>query len=137
MDEIHMVDRLTPGRLCLSWDGHRRAGKYRAVAFDYQAAYPDPGKPAAISARRTRCCQHHRKTMKAFASILLPILLTLGRLHAAASAPAIETKNKSFFEFEVTSRNPFWPIGSVPTSRATGARREHDARATHMPGTPF
>src|SRR5882762_4477642 len=98
MDEIQLVDRLTPGRLCLSWNGHRRAGKYRAVAFDYEAAYPDPGKPAAISARRTRRCQHHRKTMKAFASILLPILLAIGRVHAAASAaasaPAIETKNK-------------------------------------------
>src|SRR5205807_8223086 len=93
--------------------------------------------PAAISARRTRCCQHHRKTMKAFASILIPILLALGRLHAAASAPAIETKNKSFFEFEVTSRNPFWPIGWVPTAQVTGRSAEHDAGGTDIQFTAF
>jgi len=75
--------------------------------------------------------------MKAFASILIPILLALGRLHAAASAPAIETKNKSFFEFEVTSRNPFWPISWVPTARVTGTRAEHDAGGTDIPVTAF
>ena len=75
--------------------------------------------------------------MKAFASILLPILLALGRLHAAASAPAIETKNKSFFEFEVTSRNPFWPIGWVPTAQVTGRSAEHNAGGTDIPVTAF
>jgi hypothetical protein len=75
--------------------------------------------------------------MKAFASILLPILLALGRLHAAASAPAIETKNKSFFEFEVTSRNPFWPIGWVPTAQVTGRSAERDAGGTDIPITAF
>ena len=76
--------------------------------------------------------------MKAFASILIPILLALGRLHAAASAPAIETKNKSFFEFEVTSRNPFWPIGWLPpTAQVTGTSAEHDAGGTDIPVTAF
>ena len=79
--------------------------------------------------------------MKAFASILLPILLAIGRVHAAASAaasaPAIETKNKSFFEFEVTSRNPFWPIGWVPTAQVTGRSAEHDAGGTDIPVTAF
>jgi hypothetical protein len=77
--------------------------------------------------------------MKAFASILIPILLALGRLHAAASAPAIETKNKSFFEFEVTSRNPFWPIGWIPpTAQVTGTSAEHDAGGgTDIPVTAF
>jgi hypothetical protein len=75
--------------------------------------------------------------MKAFASILLPILLALGRLQAAGSAPAIETKNKSFFEFEVTSRNPFWPIGWVPTAQVTGRSAEHDAGGTDIPVTAF
>jgi len=75
--------------------------------------------------------------MKAFASILIPILLALGRLHAAAGAPAIETKNKSSFEFEVTSRNPFWPINWKPTAQVTGASAEHDAGGTDIPATAF
>ncbi len=76
--------------------------------------------------------------MKAFASILIPILLALGRLHAADSAPAIETKNKSSFEFEVTSRNPFWPISWKPTAQVTpGASAEHDAGGTDIPVTAF
>jgi hypothetical protein len=75
--------------------------------------------------------------MKAFASILIPILLALGRLHAATSAPAIETKNKSSFEFEVTSRNPFWPINWKPTAQVTGASAERDAGGTDIPLTAF
>ena len=75
--------------------------------------------------------------MKAFASILIPILLALGRLHAAASAPAIETKNKSSFEFEVTSRNPFWPISWIPTAQVTGKSGDHDAGGTDIPVTAF
>jgi hypothetical protein len=75
--------------------------------------------------------------MKAFAPILIPILLALGSLHAAASAPGIETKNKSSFEFEVTSRNPFWPINWKPTAQVTGTRAEHDAGGTDIPITAF
>ena len=77
--------------------------------------------------------------MKAFASILIPVLLALVGLHAAPSAPAIETKNKSSFEFEVknkssfeldgNSRNPFWPISWKPTAQVTGTSSEHDAGA--------
>jgi hypothetical protein len=75
--------------------------------------------------------------MKAFASISIPIFLALGGLHAAAGAPAIETKNKSSFEFEVTSRNPFWPINWKPTAQVTGASAEHDAGGTDIPATAF
>jgi hypothetical protein len=74
--------------------------------------------------------------MKAFASILIPILLALGALYAA-DAPAINTKNKSSFEFEIknkssfelegNSRNPFWPISWKPTGQVTGTSAEHDA----------
>jgi len=74
--------------------------------------------------------------MKAFASILIPILLALGALHAA-DAPAINTKNKSSFEFEIknkssfelegNSRNPFWPISWKPTGQVTGTSAERDA----------
>src|ERR1700736_3662778 len=75
--------------------------------------------------------------MKAFASILIPISLPLGGLHAASNPPAIETKNKSSFEFEVTSRNPFWPINWKPTAQVTGASAEHDAGGTDIPLTAF
>jgi hypothetical protein len=75
--------------------------------------------------------------MKAFASILIPILLALVGLHAAPSAPAIETKNKSSFEFEVTTRNPFWPIGLNPTAQVTGTSAEHDAGGTDIPVSAF
>jgi len=75
--------------------------------------------------------------MKAFASISILIFLALGGLHAAAGAPAIETKNKSSFEFEVTSRNPFWPINWKPTAQVTGASAEHDAGGTDIPATAF
>ena len=75
--------------------------------------------------------------MKAFASISIPIFLALGGLHATAGAPAIETKNKSSFEFEVTSRNPFWPINWKPTAQVTGASTEHDAGGTDIPATAF
>ena len=74
--------------------------------------------------------------MKAFASILMPILLALAALHAA-DAPATAIKNKSSFEFEIknkssfelegNSRNPFWPIGWKPTGQVTGTSAEHDA----------
>ena len=74
--------------------------------------------------------------MKAFASILIPILLALAALHAA-DAPAKGIKNKSSFEFEIknkssfelegNSRNPFWPIGWKPTGQVTGTSAEHDA----------
>jgi hypothetical protein len=75
--------------------------------------------------------------MKAFASILIPIFLALGGLHAAANAPATEIKNKSSFELEVTSRNPFWPISWKPTAQVTGASSEHDASGTDIPATAF
>lgn len=75
--------------------------------------------------------------MKALASILIPIFLALGGLHAAANAPAIETKNKSSFEFEVASRNPFWPISWKPTAQVTGAGSEHDAGGADIPATAF
>ena len=74
--------------------------------------------------------------MKAFASILIPILLALGALHAA-DGPAIGIKSKSSFEFKIknkssfelegNSRNPFWPIGWKPTGQVTGTSAEHDA----------
>ena len=35
----------------------------------------------------------------------------------AADEPAIELKNKSAFNVEIGSRNPFWPIGFKPTAR--------------------
>ena len=76
--------------------------------------------------------------MKAFASILIPIFLALGTLHAA-DAPAIDIKNKSSFEFEIknkssfelegNSRNPFWPISWKPTGLVTGTSAEHDGGA--------
>src|ERR1700736_201936 len=74
--------------------------------------------------------------MKAFASILIPISLPLGGLHAASNPPAIETKNKSSFEFEVTSRNPFWPINWKPTAQVTGTR-DHDTGGTDIPASAF
>ena len=146
--KYNLVDRLAPGRLCFNWDGHRRAGKYRAVAFDYEAAYPDSGKPAAISACRTRRCQHHRKTMKAFASILIPILLALGALHAA-DAPAIGIKTISRSKTNLPSnwRSPaailFGPsVGNQPPrSRAqalstTPAVRIFRSRPLLLPPSP-
>jgi hypothetical protein len=75
--------------------------------------------------------------MKALASILIPIFLALGELHAAANAPAIETKNKSSFEFEVSSRNPFWPINWKPTAQVTSTGGERDAGGTDIPATAF
>jgi hypothetical protein len=75
--------------------------------------------------------------MKAFASILLPVFLAFGELHAAANAPAIETKNKSSFEFEVTSRNPFWPINWKPTAQVTGTSGDRDTGGTDIPATAF
>jgi hypothetical protein len=75
--------------------------------------------------------------MKAFASILIPIFLALGELHAAANAPAIEIKNKSSFELEVTSRNPFWPINWKPTAQVTGTSGDHDTGGTDIPATAF
>jgi hypothetical protein len=75
--------------------------------------------------------------MKASGSILIPIFLALGGLHAAANAPATETKNKSSFEMEVTSRNPFWPISWKPTAQVTSTSGEHDASGTDIPATAF
>ena len=75
--------------------------------------------------------------MKAFASILILVFLAFGELHAAANAPAIETKNKSSFEFEVTSRNPFWPINWKPTAQVTGKSGDHDTGGTDIPATAF
>jgi hypothetical protein len=74
--------------------------------------------------------------MKAFTSILIPILLALGALHAAGAPPTdiknkssfeFEIKNKSSFELEGNSRNPFWPISWKPTGQVTGTSAEHDA----------
>ncbi|MEP6602693.1 MAG: hypothetical protein ABJB69_01965 [Spartobacteria bacterium] len=40
-------------------------------------------------------------------------------------APKIELKNKSFFEMEGNSRNPFWPIGWKPAAKLSDAGNEH------------
>jgi hypothetical protein len=55
--------------------------------------------------------------------ISLSILAGLTSL-SAAEQPVVELKNKSTFEMENGSRNPFWPIGWKPVAKITnGADR--------------
>lgn len=50
--------------------------------------------------------------------ISLSILAGLTSL-SAAEQPVVELKNKSTFEMENGSRNPFWPIGWKPVAKIT------------------
>jgi len=53
---------------------------------------------------------------------------------SAAEQPVIELKNKSTFDMENGSRNPFWPIGWKPAAKiANGA----DHGGTDLPATVF
>src|SRR5438128_2697672 len=46
-------------------------------------------------------------------------------LSYADEKPPVETKNKSSFQMESNSRNPFWPIGWKPTAKLTDSAMEH------------
>lgn len=47
------------------------------------------------------------------------------KTNLAADEPAIELKNKSAFNVENGSRNPFWPIGFKPTARVAHGGADH------------
>jgi len=65
--------------------------------------------------------------------ISLSILAGLTALRAAEQ-PVVELKNKSSFEMENGSRNPFWPIGWRPVAKiANGA----DHGGNDLPATVF
>jgi hypothetical protein len=50
-------------------------------------------------------------------TLLLIVTLTVGSRSYAGEAPHLEIKNKSSFQMEGNSRNPFWPIGWKPTAK--------------------
>ncbi len=60
---------------------------------------------------------------------LLPLLLAMAtafHVASAADAPApVELKNKSSFTAETSGRNPFWPIGWKPATKAATSTVEH------------
>ena len=65
--------------------------------------------------------------------ISLSILAGLTSL-SAAEQPVVELKNKSTFEMENGSRNPFWPIGWKPAAKITNGA---DRGGTDLPTTVF
>jgi hypothetical protein len=50
-------------------------------------------------------------------TLLLIGMLAVGSRCYAGQAPQLEIKNKSSFQMEGNSRNPFWPIGWKPTAK--------------------
>ena len=63
-----------------------------------------------------------------------PIILSLaflifGRdiLRAADAPPLVDKKHQSTFTMEPNDRNPFWPIGWKPATKAAGNGRSGDS----------
>jgi hypothetical protein len=50
-------------------------------------------------------------------TLLLIGTLAVGSCCYAGEVPRLEIKNKSSFQMEGNSRNPFWPIGWKPTAK--------------------
>src|ERR1700757_4758689 len=64
--------------------------------------------------------------VKTYASISILIFIGLSQL-PAAEPPVIQATNKSSFDLEPGSRNPFWPINFKPTGQLTAEpSAEHD-----------
>ena len=66
--------------------------------------------------------------MKTILALLTLSALALPALRAEetpAPAVAIELKNKSAFTMDASGRNPFWPIGWKPVTRAQTTTSEH------------
>lgn len=62
--------------------------------------------------------------MKAFLTIPIFALFVLTSVKAAEPA-GIELKKKSSFTMEASGRNPFWPIGWKPATKAAAANAQH------------
>ncbi len=58
-------------------------------------------------------------------TLLLIGTLAVGSCCYAGEAPRLEIKNKSSFQMEGNSRNPFWPIGWKPTAKLSNPAVEH------------
>jgi hypothetical protein len=56
--------------------------------------------------------------MKTIFAILVLGSLALQSARATEAPPVIELKNKSSFAMDASGRNPFWPIGWKPVTRA-------------------
>ncbi|MEP6808849.1 MAG: hypothetical protein ABI992_01275 [Chthoniobacterales bacterium] len=63
--------------------------------------------------------------MKQVFAILTVSLVATVSLRAADAPPKMELKNKSTFEMENTSRNPFWPIGWKPAAQVSEPGADH------------
>jgi hypothetical protein len=50
-------------------------------------------------------------------TLLFIVTLAVASRSYAGEAPHLEVKNKSSFQMEGNSRNPFWPIGWKPTAK--------------------
>jgi hypothetical protein len=74
--------------------------------------------------------------VKTFASILIPACIALGHL-AAAELPVVEVGNKSSFDLEANSRNPFWPINFKPTGQVTRELSSEQDAGVDIPVTAF
>jgi hypothetical protein len=74
--------------------------------------------------------------LKTFASILIPACIALDHL-AAAELPVVEVANKSSFELDANSRNPFWPINFKPTGQVTRDLSSEQDAGTDIPVTAF
>ncbi|HSV63322.1 MAG TPA: hypothetical protein VLH83_08240 [Chthoniobacterales bacterium] len=62
--------------------------------------------------------------MKTILAVLSLTTLLVASVRAE-DAPAIELKNKSSFAMDGSGRNPFWPIGWKPVTRAQTATNDH------------
>lgn len=74
--------------------------------------------------------------VKTFASILIPACIAFGHL-AAAELPVAAVGNKSSFELEANSRNPFWPINFKPTAQVTRQLSSEQDSGVDIPVTAF
>jgi hypothetical protein len=68
-------------------------------------------------------------------TLLLIVTLAVGSRSYAGEAPHLEIKNKSSFQMEGNSRNPFWPIGWKPTAKLAEPGPEHSG--PEIPATAF
>jgi hypothetical protein len=68
-------------------------------------------------------------------TLLLIGTLAVGSRCYAGEAPQLEIKNKSSFQMEGNSRNPFWPIGWKPTAKLADPGVERDG--PDIPVTAF
>ena len=68
-------------------------------------------------------------------TLLLIVTLAVASRSYAGETPKLEIKNKSSFQMEGNSRNPFWPIGWKPTAKLADPGVERSG--PEIPATAF